>query len=589
MPVREPQPLLSLAEPPDRYSFYAGVWLTHDLTWKALCDLLAPTLAGVTTTGERRIQDTRAAVGPSVPGLFVLHAGGPMFAPEGSVLPWVGERAVTGRRQHAKAAVLQFRLGNKTRTRAIVTSANLTESGLRTNWELAVWDEQGEGSSPFLGVDLLRQFRRLAKDLPSDDRLDAVLKALAYPLKGRPPTGEIFSSLTDAIPLFGTPNKKDQPVRRIVVVSPAFAGNTDKQAAATMARWCDKHTVVDIYTGYNGTAAAAAAASPGLVLSAGLRHGLEKAAGDVHVHAVPRVDDDGTNARTLHAKAYAFVTSDGRVELFVGSANCTGPGLIGGNREMLVRLWIGKGALDDLLASLNAVEFTGTITPPSAKVPSSVVPEQFAVEVGFVIAPGTLADDALWNGTMTISGLSPGVTVSYRGKPLVLPGPLEIALDPHVAFVEVRLGQRRWPIMIRVESPLSDPGFWERLTAEATLDRPDRELEQFLGDVRLAATPVEQKGGGGKAPEGDDRFAIPAEQRLVRLARHRRGLARLPEATISAALPTLLAGEPSEALAVVYAIEAAYDRGPGAPIDPLLEALTSSIAAFDVPEEDDDQ
>ena len=589
MPVREPQPLLRLAQPPDGHSFYAGVWLTHDLAWKALCDLLAPTLAGVTTTGERRIQDTRAAVDPTVPGLFVLHAGGPMFAPEGSVLPWVRERAVTGRRQHAKAAVLQFRSGNKTRTRAIVTSANLTESGLRTNWELAVWDEQGEGSSPFLGVDLLRQFRKLAKGLPSDDRLDAALKALAHPLQGRSPTGELFSSLTEAIPLFGTPNKKDQPVKRIVVVSPAFAGNTDKEAAATLTRWCDKHTVVDIYTGYNGTAAAAAAASPGLVLSAGLRHGLEKANGNVHVHAVPRVDDDGTNARTLHAKAYAFVTSDGRVELFVGSANCTGPGLIGDNREMLMRLWIRKDALDDLLASLNAVEFTGTITPPSAKVPSSTVAEQPAVDVDFVIAPGAVADDASWNGTMTITGLPPGAPVRYRGKPLVLPGPLEMTLDSHVPFVEVRIGERWWPIMVHVEQPPGDPGFWERLTAEATLDRPDRELEQFLGDVRLAATSVEQKAGRGKAQEGDDRFAIPAEQRLVRLTRHRRGLAGLPEATINAALPTLLVHEPPEALAVAYAIVAAYQQGPGTKTDPLLEALTSSIAAFDVPEEDDDQ
>jgi hypothetical protein len=143
--------------------------------------------------------------------------------------------------------------------------------------------------------------------------------------------------------------------------------------------------------------------------------------------------------------------------------------------------------------------------------------------------------------------------------------------------------------MVHVEQPPGDPGFWERLTAEATLDRPDRELEQFLGDVRLAATSVEQKAGRGKAQEGDDRFAIPAEQRLVRLTRHRRGLAGLPETTISAALPTLLAREPPEALAVAYAIEAAYHQGHGTQTDPLLEALTSSIAAFDVLGEDDGQ
>jgi hypothetical protein len=470
-----------------------------------------------------------------------------------------------------------------------VTSANLTEGGLRTNWELAVWDEHGVGSSPFLGVDLLSQIRKLAKELTPDDHLAAALKALRGPLQGCPPTGELLSSLTEPLLLFGRPKKNEPPVKRIVVVSPGFAGDTDKEAAATMAQWCDKHTAVDIYTGYDGTAAAASAGSPGLVLSAGLWHGLEKAAANVTIHAVPRFGDDGTNARTLHAKAYAFVNSTGRVEFLVGSANCTGPGLNGDNREMLVRLWIGTGDLTDLLTELNAMEFKGELTPPSAKVPFSTMADRPTVDAAFAIAPGQMADDTSWNGTMTITGVTAGITVSYRGKPLVPPGPLEMALDPHVPFVEVRVGQRRWPIMIQVEAPPGDPGFWERLTPEATLDRPDRELEQFLGDVRLAATPAEQKAGKGQTPEGDDRFAIPVEQRLVRLARHRRALARLSEPLITAGLATLLIHEPAEARAVAYAIEAAYHPGHGTQNDPLLKALTSSIAAFDVRGNDNDE
>ena len=97
-------------------------------------------------------------------------------------------RAVTGRRQHAKAAVLKIRRGQRTRTRAVVTSANLTGGGLRTNVELAVWDERGGGSQPFIAVDLIGEISNLAKGLAPDIPLDTALRALAGPLRGRPRT-----------------------------------------------------------------------------------------------------------------------------------------------------------------------------------------------------------------------------------------------------------------------------------------------------------------------------------------------------------------------------------------------------------------
>lgn len=107
MSIAEPTNVLDLVGPPEGFRFYAGVWLTHDLSWPVLCDLVAPALTGVITSGARRIQETRAAVAPDAPGLVVLHAAD-RFA-GGPVMPWAHQCAVTGRRQHAKAALLQYR------------------------------------------------------------------------------------------------------------------------------------------------------------------------------------------------------------------------------------------------------------------------------------------------------------------------------------------------------------------------------------------------------------------------------------------------------------------------------------------------
>jgi hypothetical protein len=210
------------------------------------------------------------------------------------------------------------------------------------------------------------------------------------------------------------------------------------------------------------------------------------------------------------------------------------------------------------------------------------VPEQPPVVAEFVIAAGAWPDAPLWDGMMTISGVPADATVTYRGKPLVPPGPIEMALDPRVGFVEVRRQGRLWDYLIRVEAPFGDAGFWQRLPDEKQVDRPDWSLEQFLADVRLAASRRDKSGKTGlTGTSGDDQFNIPAEQLLVRLARHRRSLARLPAITISRALPRLLRSEPTEALAVASAIKAAYHLEQGSGSDTLLKALTSSIASFD--------
>lgn len=108
MRIAEPTSILELIEPPKGYAFHAGIWLTHDLDWSALCNLVAPALTNVTTTGDRRMHDVRAGVDADAPGLVVLHAGGKHFS-GGPALPWACEIPVPGRRQHAKAALLVYR------------------------------------------------------------------------------------------------------------------------------------------------------------------------------------------------------------------------------------------------------------------------------------------------------------------------------------------------------------------------------------------------------------------------------------------------------------------------------------------------
>ena len=67
--------ILELVAPPDNHVFHAGIWLSHDVDWRAVTDLLAPALTGVITAGRRQILETRAAVATDDPGLVVFHPG----------------------------------------------------------------------------------------------------------------------------------------------------------------------------------------------------------------------------------------------------------------------------------------------------------------------------------------------------------------------------------------------------------------------------------------------------------------------------------------------------------------------------------
>jgi hypothetical protein len=589
----DPANLLDVIAPPEGFVFHAGVWLTHDLDWSALCDLVAPALGGLVPSGDRRMLDVRAAIPADAPGLVVLHAGGPHFH-GGPVLPWAHEIAVTGRRQHAKAALLLYRsaTGRTTRATAVVMSANLTRSGLTSNLEVMTWDESKRSTSPFLGVDVLHEVTALAETLPTPERLQPVLAAMQAALQRVPPTGSLTSSLiaeTAMVPA----NADGAPAERVVVVSPAFAGNTDQRAASALAPWCGPGTTVDLFTEFDGPKALAVSGEAPLVLSKGLLRGLRRTGATVHVHAIPNADADGGPSRRLHAKVVAIVPTKGPVLLATGSANCTGPGLLGQNREFMVQRQVGRPALDGLVEGLDAVPFNGAIAPTTGRLPRPTVPDQVDVTVRFEIDPSARADDDRLRGTFVVEG-DEAVALVYEGHRVSVGEVVD--LDPEVGSVMVRSNGRASWVQIDVHPP-DGLEFWHHYRSEHVIDHPDADLVRLLADV-ARATAITRTAKASKEPPatggGSGGFVIPLSQRLVLLARKRQWLRGRSGEDVVNVLDRYLDGrsrsqvrrgiredEVAASRAVVLAIHRAYDDRTKAPEHPLLQSLSGAIAAFD--------
>lgn len=540
----------------------------------------------------------RAALTADAPGLVVLHAGADHFT-GGPALPWAQDLAVSGRRQHAKAALLRYRSpsGGKDRTKVIVTSANLTRGGLTSNLEVMTWDEHGRAATPFLGVDLLKEIRALAALLPGREVLRPVLRALGTALKGLEPTGELRSSLVSERTMVPPRRRRDAPASRIVIVSPAFAGNTDTKAAAALAPWCGPETAVDIYAPFAGTRAVAETGEVPLELSKGLLTGLRSTGAAVTVHAIPAADDAGTTRR-LHAKVLAITSSDGSTVLLAGSANCTGPGLEGRNRELMVRRRSTRRQLQGLLDGLGSVPFNGPIEPPSRKVPKPTVASAGAVTAVFEIDPTVRADDGIWTGTLTITvdPAEPVTKAFYNGQPIAVGEPVRLTFHPARGTIEVHSGRRSHFTQVQVQAPEVEGGFWNRLTPERSLDQPDQDLIRLLGDVnrpakkRPAASATSAKTAGTSA----DGFTIPLSQRLVIIARLRRNLSDhrhadmaefldryLDARTVGEAKAGIRAEEVAASRAVALAVHGAYDPTAKRPRIPLLAALQDAAIAFD--------
>ena len=67
MSIPEPTSIIDLLAPPKGYDFYAGIWLTHDLDWSTLCDLVADNVSllidGKDSSFQNKIHLAMAAKG----------------------------------------------------------------------------------------------------------------------------------------------------------------------------------------------------------------------------------------------------------------------------------------------------------------------------------------------------------------------------------------------------------------------------------------------------------------------------------------------------------------------------------------------
>lgn len=598
MPVAEPINVLELITPPDGFQFHAGVWLTHDLSWPVLCDLVAPALTGVITSGEPRIQETRAAVEPDAPGLVVLHAADRFTG--GPVMPWAHQCAISGRRQHAKAALLQYRAvkGTRTKSRVLLGSGNLTRSGLNANLEVINWDERTRGSGDFLGVDLLNELRLLAKMMPDEPHLDRNLEALAAGFGNMEATGLLVSSLVERRAMLAAPGTDEGPAASIDIVSPGFAGDSDQRAAHAIAPWCGPDTEVRIHTGFEGTAATAAAGGGELQFSTGLLAGLRATGASVRVHAVPEVDDNGAGSGRLHAKLIALTKQDGSALLLSGSANCTGPGLLGLNREMMLRQPMRASRARQIVTALDSVEYPGSTQPPPDRVAAVDVAEQPKLVASMTLDDTARADSGSLIGELTISTAGPvgDLVVTYNGQLIELGVPTTVRLDAGQGCVAVTSGDSLYHVQIEVKAPDSIVDFWGRLIPERQLDQPDRDLQRLLKDVDRAAVAASVKPVRRRAAAAaNDGFTIPLSQRLVVLARGRRRLADHRTASMTRIVEEYLDGrtdaeveravrvdEVTASRRTALAVHAAYDRTAPRDEDPLLAALSEAIPAFDM-------
>jgi len=331
---------LDLLRPPEGYSFVRGLWVTHDLNTATLVELVFPTLArlGVAEPGARYAAWRDL---PDFP-LTILHAGDrgsyrrPIAAELADIIP------VFGRRLHAKYLILQYRRDAagrpRYRTRAIVTSANLTRGGLSTNLEAWAMEEIDKPQGRFAVRGLLDATARLAQELPAGDRkrVQDRVRQLRGPLQGALASSAIVESLTDKTA--GTSllrGMKDIELDRVAIVTPPFASGDGRAVLAALAP-LKSGLRLDLYVGSERTADALRAGAA-LTFPPGVADELARKF-DLHLHGVPGIIEiEGRQVnRPLHAKAVVAFERDGGARILLGSANLTGRGLGGKNRELML-------------------------------------------------------------------------------------------------------------------------------------------------------------------------------------------------------------------------------------------------------------
>ena len=454
---------------------------------------------------------------------------------------------VSGRRLHAKFIVLQYErleeplLGivAKRITRAIVTSANLTQGGLSRNRE--IWALQDTPSTAGAASSLSRDLLPLALSLLANQattELRTTAGSTLTALQDRLPAGTVESGRVvqsfSAEPkngLLAATGLLRSPARRVGIVTPAFATEQSSGVVKFLGRLLDD-AVVDLYVSTGHTRQELESGSA-VSLSTVLVREIDRRAKELRVWAVP-VDEDGDDgnrmSRPLHAKAVLAIehgTND--LHVLVGSANLTTRGMGGQNRELLVQQAVAGGgdrAFDQAVKSLDAVLINrtrlGPAPPPDDTDLPLIVPARRTLIAYFWPNIGVNAGMSRLTGELCIDGDLSRVTEIRAGDtPLkVTANTQNVSLDADHPALQARVDGVWVDVPITNCAPLDSP-FWDASVIDANGSSQPPDILSLLADLRWVISPThpaqpDDGNPGGCGPAG--KFTLPYERRLPALA-----------------------------------------------------------------------
>lgn len=608
--------LPELFDPPDDTTFEGGIWATHDLDGSVLSDIVIPTLTKVTTRNphRRRIESRKsfAELDNNFTdfGLTILAAAGATHRPGPSLPSSVHVVEVKGRRQHAKFGVLWFReSANVCITRVVITSANLTRSGLSSNFEIC-WSRDFETARTGKSIVsfLLAQSQLMIEESGHEKAL-ALIKNQRRWRHGRTPSPaervrqpkSIYSTLSNP-----TTASKSRALLKpdtfknsdeLIIVSPAFQGDRSTTAARSIANWAKGSEHTHIYT--------QATPNGSLYFSKAIIRAAEMACPSVTLHAVSSSADQPTNSdnpttlppqRALHAKMFASTTGT-RARVLIGSANLTDRALSGRNRELMIEIDLPVKEFRRFIKDLPSIEVAkaDVIEAPPIEHEEDESPGSLSAE--FEIEVGS-ASATRWRGRLQLqlaSSQKPS-KIEYLGEALKP----KFDKNGHAAVDGFKLTESlaaldvHWPngvksrVPIIVNAPEDQSGFWGRITAEGQRARGDG-LLALLADIDRAVslsegiTPNQNK---AKTSERDG-YSTPLDNRLIELVRARHRLhVDVDGKQMLTALERYFDGVGSAELECAQAVLGAFHPDIEAPDNPLLDAFARAAKSFQTDEDE---
>ena len=591
----EAKSILELCRPPDGYTFVRGAWATHDLDLLTVSEYIAPALVGSVAT-ERRQRRLEGRTFPEGKTRKLLIFPSIEQQNLRGIVPWCHVYPIGGRRQHAKFALLQFESeqGGKTRTRLMVMSANLTNGGIRRNREILAWEEIGNlQSKASIAPAILREFRTLGHDSGFLRSCKPIFDEMARAMKCAE-LSALHSSIGKARSLL-TDLTIRKPVKRIVVISPPFASNTDNGPATLLSKYIGPQTKVEIYTGAHLLQGESSRLSNHPAFSRATLASLQQLSSKVQLYAVPELipDEDAPKDRApmrrkLHAKLLAFVTQEDEVQLLVGSANFTRSALEGKNRELMLLSVRTEEELNSMLAELRAepcplssVQATATVEDYSHTVEPVLLRAEFTVDSTESPQHGSL------RGSLALIGDELPVQIIYRGVALKRDWEQSLRLQEADTSLEVTMASSRTE-RIHIHVKCEENQFWSRIPHEDADVRPDTGWQHLLLDLRKSkrTSPGLKTSASPMTTQSQaDGFYITLEQRLVTLARYRHRLRQFSEPNELENQLLSYFGKEEESRQVACALLAASSDVTMDNRDTLLLALRDAVPLFPTKED----